>query len=169
MRTLVFGLEAYHVDNNEYVQPTGNGKPTRLTRLSTPITYLTRPRLPDAFNDVSAGRLIAHDIEYWGCNDQQTALGSHADGEMIPDQFGDGEHRVLWYFLRSSGPDNNVNGADANGDGSASYKTWSDPAKLAIYLYDPTNGTISYGDLFRAGGEVAGPFNPSATLVMQAR
>jgi prepilin-type N-terminal cleavage/methylation domain-containing protein len=162
MRTLAIGLEAYYLDNNAYVVPTGNGIPSRLWRLSTPLAYLTRPRMADAFPDTRAGALVEHEIEYWGCNEERTALASAADGALIANRLGGGQPRVTWYFLRSSGPD-----ADVNAEG-AGYETWLDRDALVGYLYDPTNGTASFGDLFRRGGEPVGGFQPAARLVDQA-
>jgi prepilin-type N-terminal cleavage/methylation domain-containing protein len=163
MRTLAVGLESYYVDNNAYVQPTGNGIPSRLWHLSTPIAYLTRPRMSDAFNDVRAGAIVDHEIEYWGCNNRRTALASTAAGDLIENRLGGGEPRVMWYFLRSAGPD-----CDVNAEG-AGYETWLAPDDFVAYIYDPTNGTLSFGEIFRVGGEVAPDFLPSASLAIQAQ
>src|SRR5690606_32158406 len=141
--------------------PTGNGIPTRLWVLSTPVTYLARPRLTDAFGDQRSGEIIAHELEYWGANDCRTALATSASGEWIANRFGGGRPAVLWFFLRSSGPDNDVNSEGAG------YETWLKPERLCDYLYDPTNGTHSFGQIFRVGGEPAPAFQPSATLVMR--
>lgn len=48
----------------------------------------------------------------------------------------DGKTRPLW-FIESAGPDGTIN-------------SQADPSK-SLTPYDPTNGTISYGDIFRAG------------------
>jgi prepilin-type N-terminal cleavage/methylation domain-containing protein len=153
MRTLATGLEAYRMDNTMYPPPTGNGIPTRLNRLSSPIPYLVQGRL-DQRNGT-----VAHELEYWGCNEERTALSSTAAGDLIETSLGGGEARVSWYFLRSSGPDNDIN------TNSAGYQTWLDPGALATFIYDPTNGTVSFGEIYRAGGDIGDKFRPSARLL----
>jgi prepilin-type N-terminal cleavage/methylation domain-containing protein len=163
MRTLAGGLEAYRMDNFVFPPPTGNGIPSRLWRLTTPITYLASGRLQDPFYTQRLGAFIDHEIEYWGCNDQRTSLSSSSDGTLIESYLGGGQDWVSWFILRSSGPDNDVNA------GGASYTTWLSPSLLIDYCYDPTNGTTSFGELWRVGGDVAVIFRPAASLAMRCQ
>lgn len=162
MRTLAMALEAYAADHNDYPQPTGNGIPKYLRQLSTPIAYITNGRLPDPFLDRRGG--ITHEIEYWGCNDKRTAVGAAAiDGTLREESLGGGQAKISWWFLRSAGPDDDVNA------GGASHTTWLDANLLITYLYDPTNGTYSFGDLWRVGGSPASDFDSGARLVIASQ
>lgn len=167
MRAIATALEAFYVDNNAYIAPTGNGIPTHLKNLSTPIAYITQGQLKDQFKD-QQGK-IEHKIGYYGCNDENISIYAHSTGIIPWDDTSrnSGMPKILWYILLSTGPDNDLNGTVGSLPGSASKDAWNDPSIIIQHVYDPTNGTISNGEIFRLGGQPAGNFIEGANLVRE--
>lgn len=146
MRTLVVGITSYCVDTNRLLPPdTGSpllGQET-LSRLTTPMSYLTsvptdafwRKRQGDA-NDPPLGTFgymnmaVIHDM---GLSE-------------VSDFF---EHT---YLFVGRGPD-----GDFDANNSTSGGMLDDFANdTANSVYDPTNGTVSGGDVFRSQAGVIG-------------
>ena len=170
MRSLATALEAYCVDNNLYpfyVPSIDN--PANLCRLSTPVAYITSPLLKDPFKnqppgtnpqDPAAGNLYlnliyipfqrqANFADDWPANvdnkfrrapafprveGQDLGYGPPEDARKFPGTF----HWVLCGY----GPDQ---GLQFDDDASGYNRLGID----AYMPYDPTNGTVSYGDVFR--------------------
>lgn len=169
LRTLAAGLEAYAVDHGGYPLCNAFGTPGNRTpvvteeyvyleALSTPVAYLTASILPDPFPAV--GRIAvmtaadlpglpgqpantgggppfrAYTYTSWNQVSRTTAGGGGFDVEDTP---------RAW-LLQSNGPDQhqfNVGGILDN----------FTAAQTLDILYDPTNGSISYGSIFRVGGD----------------
>lgn len=166
LRTLATGLEAYTVDYNSpprgnffqlatlFAAPLAGDK--GLILLSTPVSYLTSGLLPDPFDtifrfspsmnmnveDTNAERIwykysardFAGTVGTWGSPDNDTT-SDHPD----------------WWILQSSGP---ARVRYPLGQGVL------DPSMPQIFLnrmYDPTNGTVSAGSIYRPGGTPTGP------------
>lgn len=139
MRTLVTALEAYHVDNNAYPRehrepgvygdPLIDGQPCFAVpyyHLSTPIAYLSTAWLPDVFSNQDG--VAPFDgckpwIRYYDLVTRPTT--------NIRDWYGN-------YRLLSYGPNRDF----FNNDGSG--------PNLSAMLYDPTNGTVSNGNIWRS-------------------
>lgn len=151
MRTITTGLESYRVDNNHYptyhytansrvvqgfsFHPGGtitgvNQSPPFDGRnpLTTPISYLTSfPR--DPFGVRAEGDSLEGD-QFWYVNwDYALSITDRTDFQQL---------RALQgpWRLHSNGPD--MTGPDSGGSGT-----------LLHTPYDPTNGTISVGDIIR--------------------
>jgi type II secretion system protein G len=158
MRTIATGLESYHVDRNKYppaYDPDGTTKNPRIERLiplTTPISYLTSvPR--DIFNIESAASspsaTDAAELQIYIYADRR----SYSDFVNNPfgiSSNGDNLYRILWGFqfpssqwlLRSRGPRGTGSAADGANLGNSVDKTDA---------YDPTNGTVSRGNIFMLG------------------
>lgn len=155
MRSIATGLESYAVDNNKYpdVPASSISPPIKLgipysraclTKLSTPISYLSTGLLTDPF------AIGSTDTTFFGFANAKEAVpflpavGVSATTEQI-DQF----EQHLW-VLQSVGPDR-VNFA------LAGTPTQNFPLAFAAltsrtsldFFYDPTNGTVSVGDVVR--------------------
>ena len=144
-RTIAVAIESYAVDNGVY--PFSDFSYTlqeRLCKITTPIAYLST--LPaDPFkrpSDTAYGEGSVSDPTgaYYLYNTGQTTVGTVTGGTI--------QSRSSW-SLTSAGPDVNLDfpywpfGQNfLNGD------TWQDK------IYDPTNGTVSRGDIFLRGGSV---------------
>jgi len=173
-RTITTGLETYHIDQNSY--PKSNAEswalsfgaagpmmiPT-LERLTTPISYLSGSA---TFTDPFVGT-----AQYWGANLLQEeniaaiAAGYHAQAGAQPGRVyryisrgpkdttiwnqPNDEQKAVWYLLESCGPD-----AHYHRMGTALNSNDSPARRGVLYkaIYDPTNGTVSRGSIWRAGG-----------------
>lgn len=131
MRSIATALEAYRVDHNKY--PPSNAPPgepieswfDRLIPLTTPVSFLTSVML-DPFSIQLPGANAGNQISY-GYDNGETRYGG-----LLPSFYwinGGGRNPHIW-VLTSNGPDKSA--------------TWHDP-------YDATNGTVSYGEIFRFG------------------
>jgi len=138
VRTISIAIESYMVDHNTYPPDQDNNPNATNERgyafLTSPVAYMTiRPTDPFSrpFNPANP-------------NDDNTAawyeLASGADATREIDRFPD-RHDIQCYFLSSFGPDQVR--SQANDDF---------PYSSNLRPYDPTNGTVSFGDIYRFGG-----------------
>jgi type II secretory pathway pseudopilin PulG len=185
-RAIGIALGAYHLETNKYPWNTragaalaygsatstdGSSTPT-LERLSTPIAYLDNSQsFLDPFHP---------DGEYVGAEQNEiTNLPTRYDGRPIPyywyisrnrnDESIWGDHtRVdidpLWWFLESAGPsrkfvksDRMLSIMDSDSDLNRGH--------CANIVYDPTNGTASFGCIWRFGGDPSGCYGSSLYYV----
>jgi type II secretion system protein G len=173
MRSLATGMEAYSVDYNAYPlcnnnmlpgwRPSSDGPAnphrTVLERVSSPVAYITQGIMRDPFdppfryqdhsvsnpqgtkvNVGSDGNKPLHSMIKYGATRRDS--GSFADTVDL-----DGPAKM--YFLYSSGPDRGY-------DAMAAIMQITEAGAISAQFYDPTNGTISYGDIWRPGSS-AGP------------
>jgi prepilin-type N-terminal cleavage/methylation domain-containing protein len=134
MRTVGLGMEAYRVDNNKFPPWNGTnlggrwtyGSPGVFRYLTTPIAYVTGSVFYDTF-----------------MREKSEALGYIFYALSMPDvspKWGDrtapGEQKIKDWGIRSYGPDKD----DDASTGNRAY---------AIIIYDPSNGTVSDGDVWR--------------------
>lgn len=161
MRSLATAIEAYATDHNKYLTTripggafsgrsvlypfiTSGAVSPRFIRLTTPVSYIT-----SVFYDpfVNIGRVVTVDgIVYRGYDTYDYVC---AQDFAPPDTRGGGITSGAMWRLCSAGPD----GVMAFGGGTILQNiNW---ARFGVD-YDPSNGTISRGDIVRVGG---GPAN----------
>ena len=147
MRTLVVALESYGVDNNRYVRewrsdlygdPLIGGQATfsvPWTALSSPVAYTTNILLPDPFfsaEGLGPGDAFRKNIRYY---DLRTRAGNQTNPANISfanrEFYGD-------YRLLSYGPNRDFFNRSNSGQ------------DLSAMLYDPSNGTVSSGNIWRS-------------------
>jgi type II secretory pathway pseudopilin PulG len=130
LRTVAGGLEAYFSDHNRYPPSAVIPRALRLRALTTPVAYLsTVPR--DVFKD--------QETEFR----PMSWHGNFAYGARPIDQ-------ESLYALSSNGPDLLPNHEPIEFYPGYSDEIWENPASGYEYIrYDPTNGTISLGDIWR--------------------
>lgn len=146
LRTIALAMETYYVDNQQYpasmnsgvVQPIRNAAATDLRLLTTPIAYATSVPT-DTFRD--AAGLPSMDYLIYG-------VGYRANG--IP-TYHNAYPRISW-MTWSFGPDRTTR--------AGGYRTLpriianeANPVPAGGIRYDPTNGTISDGDIYRFSAE----------------
>lgn len=144
LRTVATALEAYHVDfghyppwlcGGEHINPTTR----RLIPLTTPIAYMTSVPRKDPFQDKRMP-------ETYDTYDYVDAESFARDGDPEPSF----RVRGAEWRINSAGPD------CINTFGGPSYLT---PDDNPGYDYDPTNGTVSKGDIVRVGPKSKYPGN----------
>ncbi len=146
MRTVVTGLESYAVDNNRYPYPSdpfgGPEVKPGLTEwfetkvpnsLTTPIAYLTT-RFADPYHPKEATAAGEDPVYHLMTRDYATGRNEEADYNTYLADLAVMSPSVK-YVLLGHGPDLDHDGPDSG-----------DPA-----LYDPTNGTVSNGDILYFG------------------
>lgn len=133
--TLAVGLEAYHTDNNCYPLAVLVPPPLRLRVVTTPIAYLTElPR--DPFSDARSGG--------GGGGGPFGQSGVYRYGAM-------GIDRPSRWALAGLGPDRQPDTPSIEYYPGYSTELFSGQVNgFPWELYDPTNGVISRGDVFRA-------------------
>ncbi len=158
-RTVATALESYRTDNNAYPEGVwvpgeiGPGSIENYIPLTTPIAYITSAPTIEPF------RAIQGYLEPDGTWVPRTWGHKHyfywrLDGPFVK-FFGHPEIRDAW-LLRSVGPDSRAEGAVVDAVTNASVEglfQTADGYPGHNVLYDPTNGTISRGDIVRAGGQ----------------
>ncbi|MCC5874996.1 MAG: prepilin-type N-terminal cleavage/methylation domain-containing protein [Candidatus Sumerlaeia bacterium] len=131
LRTLSVGLASYHVDRNRY-PPTPmaslSDRFLRLRFLTTPIAYLTSLPMEVFQRDEPAP------YAYWSSN-LSDAMKESPVYFFLPEE---NRRRGRW-SLFSRGPDLNYELAVEEGGSGI------------LIVYDPTNGTVSNGDIMRFG------------------
>lgn len=155
MRSIATALEAYRIDNNHYPMDetwwTYNGSPppplhlravTALSLLTTPIAYMTSvPRNP--FYNKTDEQPYPSYFRYYAETWKELLMSAH------PDWPNTGR---MW-SLTSVGPDQISNVGEYLIFGEEVLN--SIPGHLPDWgpgcLYDPTNGTVSAGDIVRVG------------------
>ncbi len=164
MRTLTTGLESYRVDHNvlpRSTRVTGETREFVMSAMTTPISYLTSiPKDPFNTIDAEPGNRT---ITYWGPDfligntTVQTLTGPVTLGDLRTNptrnlwfsthwpELSDGSRllRDNFYVLISLGPDGlfSINSPPEGVSGGF--------GSLPLTPYDPTNGTLSYGDIIR--------------------
>ena len=136
LRSIGTGLESYCVDNHHYPPQSGGqgqGSASRLVLLSTPVAYLTTGQFQDPFQP-----------DAMDADDKDKYYKYRNFLDLVEDS-GDPDYPqpVVYYTwgLFSAGPDRGfVKGKNLfDSDGRFEPEC----------IYDPTNGTMSRGDIFR--------------------
>jgi prepilin-type N-terminal cleavage/methylation domain-containing protein len=164
-RSVAVGMESYMVDQNRYPphfagsysgnQPIAQNDyrilaDESLWRLTTPVAYLTSVDLMrDVFNintSTVRGPGLPGEGQVWN-SDFMFYLGY----EYMLNSGGTQNFKA--WVIRSLGPDNADDAGDWRMYNYAVVPGW--PAGMFLMaVYDPTNGTISNGDIMRFGGSV---------------
>ncbi|NUP90635.1 MAG: prepilin-type N-terminal cleavage/methylation domain-containing protein [Candidatus Sumerlaeia bacterium] len=146
MRSLATAIEAYRVDANRY--PPGQWMPSvttieaRWRHVTTPIAYITSVPV-DPFGDMVNASLPSPPWEYRVFDllvDNLTVAGQH---NFFLDLQSFGHSTEIVWYTASQGPDLFPGAAQP---GSAPFSM----SNLGL-VYDPTNGTVSIGDVIRTG------------------
>lgn len=162
MRTIATALEAYFVDANKYpdvprtsiTPPIKLGIPysrASLTKLSTPVAYISNGLLTDPF---AIGSIDTTFFGFANSRATETSPDLAAVGVASPTV----EQRSLFdqqrFVLQSVGPDTRnfalqVGNPNQNFPLAFNALTTQNLPNALGFFYDPTNGTISVGDVVR--------------------
>ncbi len=186
MRTISTGLESYHVDNNTYPWSNGSSrammfgdirtgyKPT-LERLTTPIAYLSSgSSYNDPFRATGAyqgatleNKVSIHNYAY-DTHDNYTQYWYSARhrNQVVWD---DPDQNPVWWFLESVGPDRMHHNAGTAINAQMATDSDTGYAFSMKMIYDPTNGTVSRGSVWRVGGQKYGNGQPLYRAITQAQ
>lgn len=169
MRNHAIGLETYRVDNNQYPFPddvqggflTSSDAPRTFyetkfpVRITSPIAYLTR-LADDVFRNLaetSETYLPYHYSTRHYADHRSLEAGTPEFDALSFAMLGSVNKGIEWYFL-SHGPDNDH---DAGPSGGGTPGLPGHITGDGVLPYDPTNGTLSNGDLIMFGPGVGFP------------
>jgi prepilin-type N-terminal cleavage/methylation domain-containing protein len=185
-RVLALAIEAYAVDNTRYPRRSAakssfgwelqfghcEARMRELKDLTTPIAYIStvpidifgRRREVGSGNPGCIGCSIVYEnvLDYWSNEIVYPLTHSWKDpitGQTIPPGLPLATHKEPGYVIVSVGPDGSL--GYAGQPVGCPMISQSDPAINSIYkTYDPTNGTVSLGNVFRlqSGAEPASVF-----------
>ncbi len=175
MRSTTTAMESYAVDHNHYPRgnfyqlayplPLEDGSATvawgdhGLLLLTSPIAYITKlfkdpftakalwstSGSPDNPMTISQEELRIQRFYGYTARDDEGTVGTKG----APDNDSDSEF-TAWWILQATGPDRlrcSIGGMITAGDKD----------KFMTRIYDPTNGTVSWGSIYRSGGSPVGP------------
>ena len=155
MRTIAGAIESYYVDHSQYPNDCEFGWPWYLTySLTTPISYLGNKNIEDPFlrSDIQGSDVHFKLLRYinYPANDPDKKWKSLPDSNWRPDvsqeNYLGGLRKYGLWRLGSAGPDRYASypGAPELADTGPGY-LWLPNCMV----YDPTNGSISCGDVMR--------------------
>jgi type II secretion system protein G len=133
MRTIATALEVYHMDNNRYPETYLTPRWQRFECLTTPVAYITRvPRDPFEMRN-NLDNTIDWEPRHFAYKMGATPL-------QTPQR----------YAISSNGPDLDEDSVPIKAYPGFSWEvfTGQDP-DFDYMIYDPTNGTVSNGDIWR--------------------
>lgn len=153
MRTIALGLEAYYVDHNAFPPSMdvnrGDYVPNdiRLAPLSTPVAYLTSIPHDHFMLSRHEPTLGYEDVTQYPQYSYWLWDRDIVDRQRYHDLYGG----PLTWQLTSHGPD----GIIAWHNTPTRWETINGVGRVTMThdtVYDPTNGTVSWGDIWRVGG-----------------
>jgi general secretion pathway protein G len=155
MRSIATAIESYHIDNNAY--PTGYIPSVRngLQNLTTPIAFITSSAIIDPFKQPgipTKKRLLTYELVNPNGKIIETGGGAYSVDPYSPGS--DNPKGVAWW-LASRGPDKVFGFRPQDAEFNISqrfYESDNSPGAFLATIYDPTNGTVSTGNLYRSGG-----------------
>ena len=139
LRILKTALEAYNMDLNHYPWCDTDLRGERaFGQLTTPIAYISTANLKDPFIGMTQDIIYP---QYRYCSRDEVTLTTFDSGK-----------KPLWYILTSNGPDKTL-------DEYVSLLDADDFPGFVNTVYDPTNGSVSRGNVYFAGGQISGAGN----------
>ena len=136
MRVLKNAIEAYNMDVNYYPYCEADLKGEKaLQGLTTPVAYISIANLKDPFLGLSQDLIYP---QYKYCSRDEETLATF-----------DSERKPLWYIFISNGPNRELE----------EFAIILDADNFPSFLdtiYDPTNGTVSRGNVYSSGGQISG-------------
>lgn len=159
MRALATAVEAYALDANGYPPPYGITAAGRdsLAVLSTPVAFITSSKFPDPFAAPNPNvAKVALTYEAVNASNQIIETTPRVPYAVAPT---DPAATTAWWWIGARGPTRTFSGFGANPNPSieqALFQSDVNPQAWLGLVYDPTNGTVSQGNIYRAGGAITG-------------
>ena len=158
MRTLGTGIEMYNVDSNQY--PPGYKTASRygFNVLTSPVSYVPNVDILEPFSDPSVADHKRY-FDYELVNSEAKIIES-GGGPYSVDPVVDPNGVGKWWWLASRGPDHAFGFRFVNPEYNIRerfYFAGTNPQPFLDTIYNPTNGTISIGNIYFAGGSDLSP------------
>jgi len=156
MRSTATAIESYYVDNNAY--PPGYKTAPRygLDVLTTPIGYITNGIIRDPFKPPGVAPQKSR-LTYELMNIENKIIEQGGGAYSVDPATSGGEPtKGVWWWLASRGPNRTFGFRPSEPEFDIRerfFNAGSSPGEFLAIVYDPSNGTISNGNIFRAGGQ----------------
>jgi prepilin-type N-terminal cleavage/methylation domain-containing protein len=174
LRTIAGALETYRLDMNAYPPVNDNGTTKYLWHLSTPVAYLTCAKFKDPFTPNKYVSITQQPTYlYHGFNERGVLNADANTGELMGvyttpflGYRAPGDLQIKWYALVCHGPFADISMPNATDKTFRQQNNLGSAALFCNFLYDATNGTRSFGQVFRPGGMPLGVGENAARLMM---
>lgn len=155
MRSLAVGIESYATDNNAFPPGYMTAPRDGLVALTTPVPYISNAYPMDPFRPATfLPSKASYTYELMNVNNRIIEKGGGAFS-VDPANPGNEPSKGTWWWLASRGPNNTfgLKSGEPEFDLKKSFfDATTNPEGLTNSIYDPTNGTQSSGNIYRAGG-----------------
>lgn len=163
-------LESYRFEQNAYPSAESNGSMKWIRWITTPVAFIARVDMDDPFTGPAAvtgtadSNLSYRTYRFYGFNEQGYTNARTENGEFYSSYNPPGSPRVLFYVLFSHGPDK-VRSKGSNGKTFLDSENLFDPKHFIELIYDPSNGTVSNGEILFLGSNPIGRAAPALRLI----
>jgi prepilin-type N-terminal cleavage/methylation domain-containing protein len=166
MRSLDTAWEVYYVDQNAYPPSNTEGTLKWAARITSPIAFMTTIDLKDPFTpDEFVSNATRDTLRYYGFNEIGMMNAGSSTG-IVTSVLSGGTDEIKSILFFSHGPDM-VRSKAENGSTLASSSVYQDPLMFLGIIYNPTNGTVSNGEILRHGGQLQGRTSGAMQFVVQ--
>jgi prepilin-type N-terminal cleavage/methylation domain-containing protein len=155
MRSIASAIESYHVDYHAYPPGYNPLSISGLNVLTTPIAFLTSSSILDPFSSPGlpeSKRLLTYEL----VNSQGKIIEAGGGMYSVYPDLPQGESiKGVGWWLAGRGPDKAFGFKTVNPEYDIRkryYESDTFPEPFLDTVYDPTNGTGSIGNIYRAGG-----------------
>lgn len=168
-RSLATACESYYIDWNSYPHNNTSNDITNnaqdrliLPLLSTPVAYIATSWIPDPFGNRFSSFSGEQDVLfYYNISSSDLLASAAVDLAVLGGDISPRQGRKLFdqgFFVGSVGPDREgrpaqialANGNDPSNPLFTDFADWFAEVAATPIIYDPSNGTISGGDIIRS-------------------
>ena len=166
-RSIATAIEMYCTDHNTY--PPGYKTAPRygLDVLTSPIAYMSKGKIRDPFKPPGFGA-DKSSLTYELMNRDNMIIEKDGGPYTVDPTLVSNQSTIgTWWWVASRGPNLTFGFKPSDPEFNIKerfYYADSDPVGLLAVMYDPSNGTVSNGNVYRAGGDAV---SSSARLIYQ--
>ncbi|HBF34583.1 TPA: hypothetical protein DDW35_08460 [Candidatus Sumerlaeota bacterium] len=173
LRTIVIALEAYCIDSNAYPQVNENGTDKYLWHLSTPVAYVARSYFKDPFTPAKYVSITRQDTYLYNGFNERGVLNADTDTGELKAVYttpylgfnGPGTLKIKWYAVLCHGPFGDISMPNATDKTFRQENNLGGVSNFCNFIYDASNGTKSFGQVFRKGGAPIGLGEQAARMM----
>lgn len=156
IHSVTVAIEAYAVDNNNYPPGYKTAALHSLYALTTPVAFMSSGFIIDPFSKMTPN-ITSNCLTYELVNTQNRIIEATTGPYTINPVAGEQPSKGAWWWLASRGPDKQYGFKPSEKEYNLYEKFYNsdiNPGGFISTIYDPTNGTVSLGNLYGSGGSV---------------
>jgi len=167
MRNMITAWESYYIDQNYWPPSNTEGTLKWAVRITTSVPYMKSVDLKDPFTpDIYVSNSTRDTLRYYGFNEIGIMNTGSTTG-IVTSVLSSGTDEIKTILFFSHGPDTQRSKAD-NGRTLGASSVYQAPEMFLGIIYDPSNGTVSNGDILRHGGQLQGLTSGAMQYVVQS-